>query len=362
MDYPVSDMSLQLAIFITVIAAFAVSAAIAPVARWLGFRLKIVDEPTGGRKIHQARTALLGGLSPFAGIVVGLIAAYGFADGKELHPAQVIGFGVALLILLIGGILDDRYNLPPIVQFIFPLFAALAVVASGSAITIVTNPFGGTIGLSWIHIPMTRGWSLDFPSDLLSIVWLLVVTYAMKFLDGLDGLVAGMTVIGAALIAGLASSFAYFQPTIALLALTIAAAYLGFLPWNRSGSLFLGESGSTIAGFSLGVLAIISGAKVATASAALGVPLVDVVLVILDRLARGTSPFRGDSSHLHFRLLSIGFTPRAAVRIIWTIALTFGLIALTLQTKGKIFLLTLLIVVIAGISTYAKEKSKKAKS
>jgi UDP-GlcNAc:undecaprenyl-phosphate GlcNAc-1-phosphate transferase len=167
-----------------------------------------------------------------------------------------------------------------------------------------------------------------------------------------------MTVIGAALIAGLASSTAYFQPIIAMLALVIAASYLGFLPWNRAGSLFLGESGSTIAGFSLGVLAIISGAKVATASAALGVPLVDIVLVVLDRLSRGTSPFKGDSSHLHFRLLALGFTPRAAVRLIWAIALSFGLIALTLQTKGKIFLLTLLIVAIAGISAYAKGKSR----
>ncbi len=322
-------------------------------------RAGIIDEPTGGRKIHHVRTALLGGIAPAAGIAIALALAYSITDGKDLHPVQIIGFGLAIAILLVGGILDDVFDLPPWVQFLFPLLAASTVVASGSAISIITNPLGAhAISLQWTRIPIASGWSIGFPSDLVTIAWLLVVTYAMKFLDGLDGLVAGMTVIGGSLIAGLAASPAYFQPIIAMLALSIAGAYLGFLPWNRSGSIFLGESGSTIAGFSLGVLAIISGAKVATASAALGFPLVDIVLVILDRLARGASPFKGDSSHLHFRLVEAGFSSRTAVRVIWALALAFGLIALTLQTKGKIFLLALLAVVIAGISAYARGKSR----
>lgn len=351
-------MPLQFTILITVIAAFAASAAVAPLVRAIAFRLGVVDEPVGGRKVHRVKTALLGGVAPFVGILVGLVAVYGFADGRELYPAQVIGFGVALFILLVGGIMDDRFNLPPVVQFTFPLFAAIAVVASGSAISIVTNPFGPhAFSLDWAHIPLLGGGFFSFPSDLLTVIWLLVVTYAMKFLDGLDGLVAGMVAIGGALIAGLAASPAYFQPTIAMLALAVSAAYLGFLPWNHEGSLFLGESGSTIAGFSLGVLAIISGAKLATASAALGVPLTDIVLVVFDRLSRGVSPFKGDSSHLHFRLVAVGLSSRMAVRLIWALALAFGLAALTLQTKGKIFLLVLLTVIIAGVSAYAKGKT-----
>jgi len=183
----------------------------------------------------------------------------------------------------------------------------------------------------------------------------------MKFLDGLDGLVAGLTVIGGLLIAGLAGSEAYFQPVVALMALMVAGVYLGFIPFNKQGSIFLGEAGSTIAGFSLGVLAIISGAKVATAAVALGVPLVDIAVVVIGRLVRGTSPFKGDNTHLHFRLIRAGLSPRNAVRLIWGIALIFGLAALSLQTQGKIFLFAGLAALVLMISHVAYIRSKRMK-
>jgi UDP-GlcNAc:undecaprenyl-phosphate GlcNAc-1-phosphate transferase len=125
--------------------------------------------------------------------------------------------------------------------------------------------------------------------------------------------------------------------------------------------VFLGEAGSTIAGFSLGVLAVISGAKLATAATALAVPLVDIVLVVTGRILRGESPFRGDATHLHFRLLQAGLTPRVAVRLIWMIALVFGLLALTLQTRGKIFLFTGLVFLILAIAVIAYQKSRPTK-
>ena len=349
-------MSLDLTTLLTVFAAFGISFALAPLVRAFAFRTGVVDEPTGGRKVHGSRTALLGGVGLSVAIYTALAVAYRFADGTELGPIQIIAFAIGIGVLLVGGILDDIFDLPPGIQFLFPLAASIAVVAGGGTIAVITNPFGGApLSLEWIR-GTVGAWSVGIPSDLAAVAWLLVVTYAMKFLDGLDGLAAGMAFIGGALIAGLAASPAYYQPVVAMLALAVAAAYLGFLPWNRTGSIFLGESGSTIAGFSLGVLAIISGAKVATASAALGVPLVDIVIVVFHRIAHGASPFKGDSSHLHFRLVAAGFTSRAAVRFIWTIALAFGLAALALQTKGKIFLLILLAACIVGVSVYAKRK------
>jgi UDP-GlcNAc:undecaprenyl-phosphate GlcNAc-1-phosphate transferase len=218
----------------------------------------------------------------------------------------------------------------------------------------------GGFSLTWSQIAI-GSFVLSWPADLVALVWLLVVTYAMKFLDGLDGLATGMVIISSGLIAALASSDAYFQPTVALIALVIAATHVGFLPWNREGSLFLGEAGSTIAGFSLAVLAVISGAKLATAATALAVPLVDIVLVIGGRLLSGVSPFKGDARHLHFRLLQAGFTPRATVRLIWGIGLAFGLMALTLQTRGKLFLLLGLALLICALSfiTWRGDGTKK---
>jgi UDP-GlcNAc:undecaprenyl-phosphate GlcNAc-1-phosphate transferase len=255
--------------------------------------------------------------------------------------------------------LDDKLDLPPWAQFFSPLIASIIIVATGSGIVQVTNPFGpGAISLVWTQLH-AGALTLSLPADIITIAWLLTVTYAMKFLDGLDGLVAGLAMIGAFLIAGLAGSEAFFQPLVALMALVVAGAHLGFLPMNRQGSLFLGEAGSTIAGFSLGVLAVISGAKVATAAVALGVPLVDIALVVIGRVARGVSPFKGDDTHLHFRLLKAGLSRRSAVRLIWGIALIFGLAALSLQTKGKIFLFAGLVALVLTISYVTYVRARK---
>jgi len=282
-----------------------------------------------------------------------------FADGTDLRPVQIIGFVVGILVLMIGGALDDRFDHPPHIQILFPILTSLIIIASGSGIVQVTNPTwpGHAISLVWqrfqfgvIHF--------SFPSDIITLGWLLVVTYSMKILDGLDGLVAGLTIISALLIASLAGSQAYFQPLIALVALAIAAVHIGFLPFNKQGSIFLGEAGSTIAGFSLAVLSIISGAKVATAAVALGIPIADIGIVVIGRLLRGKHPFKGDSSHLHFRLLQAGFSPRTSVRIIWALALVFGLTALTLQTRGRIFLFLGLVALVVAISTWAYMKAE----
>jgi UDP-GlcNAc:undecaprenyl-phosphate GlcNAc-1-phosphate transferase len=356
-------MDLSTVLPFLVILSVILAAAVTPLVRRLAFRVGAIDRPTGGRKIHQKPTALWGGLATGGVIVLMLLTLIPFVDGKQLRSGQIIGFIIALLILIIGGMLDDRFDIPPWKQFCYPLLASIVVMASGSGIIQVTNLTGhGAFSLVWMK------WSfslfglttvISLPSDIITILWLLTVTYAMKFLDGLDGLVAGMTVIGGMLIAALAGSQAYFQPLIALMALFIAGVYLGFIPYNREGSMFLGEAGSTIAGFSLGVLAIISGAKVATAATALAIPLMDIALVVTRRLMRGTSPFKGDDSHLHYQLLKAGLSSRNAARFMWGIALTFGVAALTLQTQGKIYLLIGLFAVTLVISYLAYVRAKK---
>ncbi|MFA5129431.1 MAG: MraY family glycosyltransferase [Patescibacteria group bacterium] len=352
--------SLPLIILTIIYGSFFLSVCLTWVVRKLAFKWKVVDEPKGGRKIHHERTALLGGLATGGAVILGFAAILPYVDGMGISRMQIVGVMIGVAILMIGGALDDRFDLKPSVQIIFPIVAALTVVASGSGIVQVTSLTGhGAVSLVWTRIPLPFNAHLSLPSDLISIAWLLLVTYAMKFLDGLDGLVAGLAMIGAMLIAGLATSNAYSQPIIAIMALIVAASHLGFLPFNRSGSIFLGEGGSTIAGFALGALAIISGAKVATAAAALGVPIVDAVLVIFGRMIRRVSIFQGDASHLHFRLLQAGLSSKSAVRFIWGISLAFGLIALTLQTKGKIFLLISLVAFVFAVSTWAYATGKK---
>jgi UDP-GlcNAc:undecaprenyl-phosphate/decaprenyl-phosphate GlcNAc-1-phosphate transferase len=345
MIHAASVLSIVLPLF--VIASIGLSALLTIGARRVARARGVVDVPSGGRKIHKLPTALLGGVATGGVLIVGLLCMLPFVDGDELRAVQILGFAAGIAVLMIGGIIDDVWNIPPAVQFLFPVVASLMVVGTGTGVSLVTNPVGpGAISLSW--------WF----GDAVAVVWLLTVTYAMKFLDGLDGLAAGMAAIGATLIAVLASSDAYFQPLVALLALMVAGVHLGFLPFNRQGSIFLGEGGSVIAGFSLGVLAIISGAKVATAATALAIPLVDIARVVILRVASGRSPFKGDSSHLHFRLLHAGLAPRNAARLIWAVAALFGLIALTLQTRGKLFLLAGLVVLVSMLSFVAWSRRK----
>jgi len=115
----------------------------------------------------------------------------------------------------------------------------------------------------------------------------------------------------------------------------------------------LGESGSTIAGFCLGFLSIVGSAKLATGLMALGLPLMDASLVITGRMLRGVSPFRGDKTHLHFKLLDAGLSQRQVVMVMWGLSLLCGLLALSLQTRGKVAVLGFLFVATAGLSFIA---------
>jgi UDP-GlcNAc:undecaprenyl-phosphate GlcNAc-1-phosphate transferase len=322
----------------------------------------VVDQPTGGRKIHDKKTPLLGGLAVASGLLLGMGVAAFFIEG--LRPAlsigQLVGFAAAIVILGIGGFLDDRFSLPPKYQVVFPVLASCAVILSGTSMGHVTNLFhGGPFSLafaSWSVGPLT----LSLPADLIAFVWLMTVTYATKMADGLDGLVAGQGMIGAGLIAALTLSALFFQPSVAFLAIVVAASFAGFLPHNlHPAKQFLGEAGSTIAGFSLGFLSMLGGAKVAIGFMALGLPLADALIVIVGRLLRGASPFKGDDTHLHFKLLRAGLSQRQVVVLFWLISLGFGLVALGLQSRGKLLLVVLLVALTAILSLVAGTYRKR---
>lgn len=322
--------------------------------RRLAIKVRAVDHPTGGRKIHAAPTALWGGIGIGLTIVGALIVAerLGWLTDPHLRPLQLAGFIVAILVILVTGALDDRFHFSPPALFVLYLLASIVVILTGTSIVQVTR-IGSHDG---VRLPALFGQSL-------ALVWLMSVTFSTKFLDGLDGLVTGQAVIGSLLIAGLALSSAYHQPAIVVLAFLIAAAFIGFLPHNLyPAKQFLGESGSVLAGFALGFLSIVSGTKVAIALMALGLPLADATLVVLGRIVRGASPFRGDDTHLHFKLLKAGLSQRQVVMLLWTIAAAFGLAALAVQTRGKIALGIALIVLTAILSFFADVMRKSRRT
>lgn len=337
----------------------------------LALRLKIIDEPNGERKIHKTPIPLLGGVAVFLSFSVVLIY-YSFISGDVItqfyYPKYIIGFLVGGVVLMVGGYLDDKYNLTPAKQVIWPILASLIIIASGVGIHFIANPFGGIIRLDQPKFDVLRISGIPYRvapwADLFAFFWLMGMMYTTKFLDGLDGLTAGISAIGSFIIFFLSFNPMVSQPQTALIAIILAGSLFGFLIFNfYPAKIFLGEGGSLFTGFALGVIAIAAGGKIATALLIMGIPILDVLWVILRRLFwEKKSPFKSaDKKHLHFRLLDIGFSQRQAVLFLYFLTLLFGISALFLQSLGKfyalIFLLAVMFVLaISLVYLYNKKK------
>ncbi len=300
----------------------------------LAAKLGITDKPDADRKIHGRAVPLLGGLAIFAAFFVILYFVHDKLLTGNLEPRHWLGFFIGAGFLMIGGFLDDKYNLKPSWQIIWPVLAVVSVIAGGVEIEKITNPLGGFI-------------YLGAGSTVLIAAWLLGMMYTTKLLDGLDGLVSGLTAIGSLVIFLFTMSPKYYQPDIGLAALILAASSLGFLIFNwHPAKIFLGEGGSLFLGYAMGVLSIISGGKIAIALLVMGIPALDVAWTILRRLAAGKNPFRfADRKHLHFRLLNLGLSVRKSVLVFYFISVIFGLAALFLQSRGKVLALAALLVI-----------------
>lgn len=337
------------------VTAFALSFAFTLAVRATAARFGIVDRPGDARKVHAKAMPLLGGLAVYAAVAIVLIDVLqnmrSLLTGGEITPLHYAGFLAGGLVLMVGGFLDDKYNLPAKYAILAPVLAALCAIGFGIEVDKLTNPFGGVIVL--------QGWQ----SDALVFVWLMVVMYTSKFLDGLDGLATGVSSIGALMVMFLALTTAYFQPDVATLAAICLGAMLGFLVFNvHPASIFLGEGGSTFVGYALGTLAVISGGKLATALLVIAIPLMDVAWIVVRRFRAGgiAQVFKADRKHLHHRLLDRGWSQGRIVLAYYGVAAAFGLSTLFLQSKQKLIALGLLAVlmVVAAIALSAQERRR----
>jgi len=325
----------------------------------LAKKLKILDYPDSTRKLHHRPVPLLGGLAVFLAFSIVSFLVYispfwptekfSFLEPlpKNFHQIiifkHLIGIFLSGLLLTIGGILDDKYSLKPYQQIIWPILASFVIILSGIGIRYINNPIGsGVIYLDRWKIEVFRFRNIPFYfvplADIFTFIWLISCACATKFLDGLDGLVSGLGVIGGLIIAFICLLKKFYQPDVALISLIFSASFLGFLVFNfHPAKIFLGQGGSLFAGFMLGTLAIVAGAKIATALFILGLPLLDVIAVFGQRLFLKRKSFfsTADRTHLHFRLLKAGFSHRQAVLFYWSIATIFGLFSVFISAFGR---------------------------
>ncbi len=326
------------------IAALCLTAFLTWGIRALMLRLGVVDAPIGGRKIHKKPIALGGGIAMY--LTCSLLMIYLLRSGSlgtDISPNIIGGTVIAGAVLMIGGFFDDKHRWKPILQLLAPVIAALIILSAGLGLESITNPTGGLIALNQIKIRVDGLGNLVLLADTVVFFWLMGMMFTTKFLDGLDGLVTGTAAIGAIMIFFVARQPQWFQPEVATVSLIFAGACAGFLLWNKyPAKIFLGEGGSVYTGFMLGVLALISGSKIATTMLVMGVPMLDVVRVIVTRKIKGKSIFEGDSEHLHYRLLQSGLSQRQTVYVFYGISALFGMSALYLQSSEKLMALFLL--------------------
>lgn len=317
-----------------------VCALMTPLLAAMATRFGVVDKPTDRRKVHTRPVPLLGGVAIFltlAAMVALVLTRSPLLTSGEVTWRHYVGLGIGALVLMIGGWLDDKYRLKPMQQVIFPVVAALIAIAGGLGVEKVTNPLGGALWLgSWV-------------SDVMVFVWLMVVMYTTKLLDGLDGLATSVGSVGALMILLLAGTAAYFQPDVQVLAAIILGAFIGFLIWNvHPAQIFLGEGGALLIGFLLASLAVISGGKIATLLLVMGVPMLDVVWVVARRVWTRKSISKGDRNHLHHRLYDLGLTQRQVVLLYTIVALAFGALTLVLPSFAKLVALGILGILMAA--------------
>ena len=316
-------------------------------------RFGLVDQPiVGGRKVHKKPVPLGGGIAIFFALIITITAI--LLTRPELLTINMTIRQLAIValggfIIMIGGTLDDKFKLKPRTQIIFPIIAILLVAAFAIDLTRITNPFGGVISLDHFFLL----------GDTLVFLWLLGMTYTTKLLDGLDGLATGVVGIGALMIFALSQFTKFYQPDVALLAALLAATCAAFLLFNfHPASIFLGEGGSLFLGFMLGVLAIISGGKIATTLLVMGLPILDVAWVIIRRIMQKRPVTAGDAGHLHHRLLKSGFTHRSAVVFLYVISAAFGSLTLVLQSKEKLLALGMVVVFMIGLGVWLGRQSR----
>lgn len=326
-------------LYVSLIAAFIASILLTPLVKRLAFRIGAVDAPNY-RKVHARIMPRLGGLAIFLAFLIGIAILYPFLiNVLPWHTSEYSLLAIILgaCIIVATGVIDDMREISAKAKMLGQLAAALIVIfVGGIQIDEVNLPFVGELDFGLLSIPLT-------------ILWIIGITNAINLIDGLDGLAAGVSTI--ALITLAVMAFIMGNMFVLAIAAILAAASIGFLFYNfHPAKIFMGDTGALFLGFMISVLALLGFKNVTFVSLIipiiiLGVPISDTFFAIVRRVRMKKKWSDPDKSHLHHRLLDMGFTHRQTVLLIYGIAIMFGLAAV-IFSMAKVWGAILLIAVI----------------
>jgi len=330
-----------------------------PVFRWIAHRFNVVDHPEQtGRKQHGRVVAYLGGLAVGLSFVAGSVYY-----GNAVDKIGIVMLGLAWVVIL--GVIDDILKLSPAQKLFGQVLVGLILIFGGIGIESIPLPMGQRIDLLAGGMTIDLGFwqgTIFWLQAFFTMGWTLLLLNALNFLDGVDGLASGVSVIAFMMIFLLSLTDYVNQPDIALLAVMMVGALIGFLPYNLPrASIFLGDGGSMLLGYMLAVLAILSGGKVATLVLVLGLGLIDSLVVIFDRWRQGKKVWQADRAHLHYKLIDAGWSDWQVILMYFFISIVFGLLAVyTPSSLGKMlawFVLAIYFVLLLlwGVRRYVKK-------
>ena len=340
----------MLQILLGFLSSFLITILTTPLAINFAKKFKLLDDPK--KRPHPAHiqnriVPRAGGIPIFIAIAVSTLL---FA-GVSFINIEII---LALTLLLVVGLLDDFLTeFKPWIRLGLQILAALIAVISGIGIDFITHPLGGILYLNTYNFNFFGFGEINLIADIFALVWIVWMMNMVNWSKGVDGQMPSITFV-TFIILGLVSFNFYNlgdpnQLVIALLSFICAGASLGFLIFNfHPAKIFPGFSGSTILGFMIAVLSILSGAKLATALLVLMVPAVDFFYTFFRRILEGNSPLKGDQKHLHHLLLERGFSHSQISLLYGATCAILGFLATSLNSQGKIFTIVLAGVVIFG--------------
>ena len=319
------------------IVSFAFTFATTPLVRRFAFKIGAIDIPKDNRRMHKKPTPRIGGLAIIFGFTVATLC---FAQPSR----QLYGTLAGAAIIAVMGVIDDCKNLPAKLKFVIQIIAALVVVFAGDIkIDVFTNPNFLSDNPYWV-LP-------EWLSVTLTVIWIVFITNAVNFIDGLDGLAAGVSAIMS--ISLVFISIRVGEYSIAILGIALMGSCFGFLPFNfNPAKIFMGDTGSTFLGFMLATLSIqgvfnsYAVISFAVPLLILGLPLFDALFAMIRRILRGQSPITADRGHLHHRLVDMGFSQKQTVFILYAISGVLGITAVLLAESGVLRALLLVICVL----------------
>ena len=328
--------------------AYLIGVCLVPLVISFSKREGLVDLPNE-RKIHTKPISRIGGLAIWASTMLTFLCLVFMSYYPSGNLMSGILLGGSLMFFL--GFIDDIYNLDAKFKLFIQVSIATLVYLLGVQINSV--PFIGDLGI------------FSYPITLL---WIVGISNALNFIDGVDGLAGSVITINAVTLAVIAVAMTPPNPISALIGFILAGSMLAFLTYNfNPAKIFMGDSGALFSGFLLAAISITGVMKAATLAIllpflVLAVPIMDITFSSLRRIAKGQSPFVADSEHIHHKLLHAGFSQKKTVMILTSVAIIAGALASLFMGSAVMkhyFTYIIAIVIIMLVLNFLKVLTKK---